>query len=62
MPETSHVDLAIQLLRDAAGFFRNVGEQNGPLKTEMFDNAKVYEQVASLLEDDPQGLIDLEED
>ncbi|MCB0476013.1 MAG: hypothetical protein KDC69_10070 [Flavobacteriaceae bacterium] len=62
MPKTTHVELAIQLLRDAAGFFRNVGEQNRPLKSEMFDNANVYEEVARLLEDDPEGTIKLEED
>jgi len=28
----------------------------------MFDNADVYEEVAQLLEDDPEGLIELEED
>ena len=62
MPTTSHVELAIKLLRDAAGFFRNVGEQNRSLKSEMFDNAEVYERVADLLEDDPAGLIELKED
>lgn len=62
VPTTSHVYLAIKLLRDAAGFYRNVGEQNRPLKSEMFDNAEVYDQVADLLEDDPAGLIELEED
>lgn len=62
MPATSHVELAIRLLRDAAGFFRNVGEQNRSLKGEMFDNADVYEQVADLLEQDPAGLVELEED
>lgn len=62
MPTTSHVELAIALLRDAAGFFRNVGEQNRPLKCEMFDNADVYERVADLLEDDPSGTIELEKE
>lgn len=62
MPTTSNVELAIKLLRDAAGFFRNVGEQNPSLKIEMFDNADVYDQVADLLEDDPAGLIELEEE
>ena len=62
MPTTSNVELAIKLLRDAAGFFRNVGEQNPSLKIEMFDNADVYDQVADLLEDDPAGLIELDEE
>lgn len=62
MPTTSYVELATKLLRDAAGFFRNVGEQNAPMKEQMFDNADVYEQVADLLEDNPNGLLELEED
>ncbi len=62
VPTTSHVELAIKLLRDASGFFRSVGEQNRVLKCEMFDNADVYDQVADLLEEDPTGLIELEED
>jgi len=62
VPTTSNVELAIKLLRDAAGFFRNVGEQNPSLKIQMLDNADVYDQVADLLEDDPAGLIELEEE
>ena len=61
VPTTSYVDLAIKLLRDAAGFYRNVGEQNWPITGEMFDNADVYDQVADLLEDDPGGFLELEE-
>ncbi len=61
MPPTSYVDLAIKLLRDAAGFYRNVGEQNRPIRSEMLDNADVYDQVADLLKDDPAGFLELEE-
>jgi len=62
VPSTSHSELAVKLLRDAAGFFRNVGEQNPEQKDQMFDNAGVYEQVADLLENDPTGTIELEEE
>lgn len=62
MATTTYADLAVKLLRDAAGFFRNVGEQNEPLKEQMNDNADVYEQVADLLEQDPSGTLELEED
>lgn len=55
----THAQIAGRLLRDAATFFRNVGEQNEPLREQMHDNAKVYEQVAQLLEVDPLGEIDL---
>ena len=48
-----------KLLRDAATFFRNVGAQNQPLAEQMNDNAAVYEQVAELLEQDPNGVLDL---
>ncbi|TVQ82223.1 MAG: hypothetical protein EA357_10255 [Micavibrio sp.] len=61
MATTTYTDLAVKLLRDAAGFFRNVGEQNEPLKEQMNDNADVYEQVADLLEQDPTGTLELEE-
>jgi len=58
----THADLAAKLLRDAAIFFRNVGEQNQPLKEQMDDNADVYEQVAALLEADPTGELELDEE
>jgi len=58
----THANLAAKLLRDASTFFRNVGEQNEPLKDQMNDNADVYEQVADLLEQDPNGELDLEDE
>lgn len=56
----TYANLAAKLLRDAAIFFRNVGEQNKPLKEQMDDNASVYEQVADLVEHDPLGVLELE--
>jgi hypothetical protein len=56
----THVDLAAKLLKDAAIFFRNVGEQNPALKEQMSDNADVYDQVADLLLSDPHGELDLD--
>lgn len=58
----TYAHLAAKLLRDAAVFFRNVGEQNKPLKEQMDDNASVYEQVADLLENDPMGVLDISGD
>lgn len=55
----TYSNLAAKLLRDAASFFRNVGEQNKPLKEQMDDNAAVYEQVADLVENNPLGELDL---
>ena len=57
----THSELAAKLLRDAANFFRNVGEQNPPLKDQMSDNADVYDQVAQLVETDPSGELDVQE-
>lgn len=54
----SHAELAARLLRDAAGFFRTVGEQNRPLATQMNENADVFEQVADLVEQDPNGVLE----
>lgn len=53
----SHAQLAARLLRDAASFFRTIGEQNQPLKEQMLENATVFEQVAGLVEKDPNGQI-----
>lgn len=55
---STHAQLAARLLRDAAGFFRTVGEQNAILKPQMDENADVFEQVAVLVEQDPNGKID----
>lgn len=57
----TYAQLAAKLLRDAATFFRNVGAQNEPLKDQMNDNASVYEQVADLLEQNPNGTLDMDE-
>lgn len=58
----THVELAAKLLRDAAMFFRTVGAQNEHLREQFDDNATVYEQVADLLEQDPAGSLDIDED
>ncbi len=57
----TYAQLAAKLLRDAAIFFRNVGAQNDPLKEQMNDNASVYDQVADLVEKNPNGILDLDE-
>jgi hypothetical protein len=55
----TNAQLAAKLLRDAATFFRNIGDQNAPLKEQMNDNAAVYDQVADLLEKNPMGTLDI---
>jgi hypothetical protein len=56
---STYAQLAAKLLRDAAIFFRNVGVQNPPLKEQMDENASVYDQVADLVEKDPNGVLDV---
>ena len=51
----THSQLAAQLLRDAAGFFTTIGEQNEPLREQMIENAAVFSEVAMLVENDPLG-------
>lgn len=51
----SHAEVAAKLLRDAAGFFQTVGEQNPSLKPQMDQNATVFHQVAGLVESNPTG-------
>ncbi len=54
----SHAQLAAKLLRDAAVFFKTIGDQNPPLKIQMDENATVFAQVADLVEQDPTGVIE----
>ncbi len=51
----THAQLAAQLLRDAAAFFRTIAEQNEPLKEQMAENAAVFDEVAMLVETNPMG-------
>jgi len=58
----THADLAAKLLKDAATFFRSIGDQNPEMKEQMDDNADVYEQVADLLINDPTGELNIGDD
>jgi hypothetical protein len=58
----THADLAAKLLKDAAIFFRSIGDQNPEMKEQMDDNADVYEQVADLLINDPTGELNIGDD
>lgn len=55
----TNAEIAAKLLRDAATFFRHVGEQNDPIRDQMDNNAKAYEVVAELVENDPAAEFDL---
>jgi len=51
----TNAEVAAKLLRDAAGFFVSVGEQNPPIQEAMAANARTFESVATLVESDPEG-------
>lgn len=55
-PVPTHAECAAQLLRDAALLFRNLGEHDRSLESQMRSNARTYEQLAELVEGDPRGL------
>lgn len=53
----THAELAGKLLIDAAGFFKTLSEQNPEIEKEMTENAGVFEQMAALIVQEPQGSI-----
>ena len=54
----THAELAAKLLVDAASFFRTLGEQNDQLGPQMMENAGVFDQMAGLLNHNPEGELD----
>lgn len=54
----THAELASKLLVDAATFFRTLAEQNEELKEQMSENATVFEQMADLIVNEPQGRLE----
>ncbi len=55
---TPNAELTGRLLKDAAGFFRTLAEQNEPIREQMHENANVYEQIGDLVIADPLGVLD----
>jgi len=51
----SHAEIAANLLRNAATFFRDIGGQNPELKEQMEVNARTYDAVADMVQADPHG-------
>ena len=58
----THSQVAADLLRAAATFFRNVAKTNAELKEQMETNAETYDIIAGLVVSDPEGELDLGED
>jgi uncharacterized protein Yka (UPF0111/DUF47 family) len=52
-------DVSADMLRAAANFFRAVGQENAALAEQMTQNAKAYEEVADLLQQDPSMEVNL---
>ncbi len=53
--DQTHGQLGGKLLKDAASFFRTIGEQNEPIKEQMLQNAEIYDQIGDLVASNPLG-------
>lgn len=51
----THAELSVNLLRQAAGFFKSVAAENPAVRKDMLENAETFEQVAVMLDHSPQG-------
>lgn len=51
----THAQIAANLLRNAATFFRDIGGQNPQLTDQMEANARTYDAVADMVEQDPNA-------
>jgi hypothetical protein len=54
---TTNSELAAQLLREAAEFYRTLGSSRPELRDQMAEFGVLYEQVADRLDADPRGLL-----
>jgi len=53
-----HADLAAQLLKEAADFFRVVARQNDSVTAQLLNNAAVYDKASALIAAQPEGASD----
>lgn len=58
----THAQIAANLLRNAATFFRDIGGQNEELREQMQVNARTYDAVADMVEKDPNAEMPLPSD
>ncbi|MDZ3837044.1 MAG: hypothetical protein U0S49_06685 [Rhodospirillales bacterium] len=54
---TTNAELASKLLREAAEFYRTLGDSSPEMKDRMDEFGVLYEQVAALLDANPAGLL-----
>lgn len=57
----THAQLAARLLRDAAEFFGHLAKDNPDLADAMQENADIFTQIAHLVETDPLGEANVQE-
>ncbi len=53
----TYAQTAGELLVEAAAFFRNLAETNESISEKMLENAAIFEQVAELIINNPQGVL-----
>ncbi len=51
----TNAQIAAELLKQVAGFLRDVGAQNPEVAEKMNANAATYDHVATLMKTDPDG-------
>lgn len=54
---TTNAQFASKLLREAAEFYRTLGDSSPEMKDRMDEFGVLYDQVAALLDTDPVGLL-----
>lgn len=54
---TTNAQFASKLLREAAEFYRTLGDSSPEMKDRMDEFGVLYDQVAALLDADPVGLL-----
>ncbi len=54
----TYAEVSSKLLVDAATFFRTLAEQNDAVQDQMLENAKVFDQMAELLLQDPTKMLE----
>ncbi len=56
--ELRYAKIAGDMLRNAARFYRSVGDKNEPIREQLYRSAEIYDQLAQLVTDAPLGWMD----
>lgn len=57
---TKHSELAANLLRDAAVFYRQIADTNPSVASSLRESAETFDAAATLVESDPNGVVQLD--